>query len=100
MRQNTPDSLRLIPHAIVRCHGCGEEMKIIADPAQIWVGRTYLLFYPCFEAPYICGACRLDPVRLDKARKAMERHFVQCSGGKDPLTVLPVSDEVIREAVA
>lgn len=87
---SSPHSSRLTAHVTVHCHGCGGEMEILSEPAQIWLGHTYILCYPCLEAPYICESCRQDPVRLDKARVAMDRHFAECSGGRDP--------QVLRES--
>lgn len=62
-------------YTTVRCHGCGGDLVIRADPARLWIGLTYVEVRPCLEAPHICGACRRDPVRLHKARDAMERHW-------------------------
>ena len=77
--RNPQTAFRLSQFSTIRCHGCASEMEIRSDEVKLWRGHTYIICQPCLKAPYICASCRQVRMRLDKARLAMERHFVACS---------------------
>ena len=62
--------------AIVQCFTCGSPLQVSTAPVRVNVlGKGWQLVPPKLAAPFICGTCRKDPVKLGVARGELAKYI-------------------------